>query len=415
MSVESAESPSADLSPERLRPVLDLIVVAQDGDSSIIGRPDLNLFIAVPLPGGAFVSTLQETGSLEEATTRASELAGETVDGVDFLEGLLGAGLFDEAVTQAVRQDGQRQATRWFEGISQPVARRFFGRVAWLVYAAAAIGSAVLIAVIPDVRPHYRNVWFLEDKALSSLVVAVLALALTAVHEAWHWLAGRAVGVPATFRISRRGVFLVIETDVSQLVTVPRRARSGVYLAGMAVDAVVLFAALVLQWVALWTQAPDPWSRFLGAVVLLNVLGIGQQWALVFLRSDVYALLANVLGCHNLYRATWLSAKARVHGLDAADRAEWEDIGAHDRHVARWFGLVYLAGCLMIGAFLVFWVLPYLAGMIRWLAPILADGDVSSMPFWTAVILLAYSGATWIAPPVLALRERGLRKRGVLL
>ncbi len=68
----------------------------------------------------------------------------------------------------------------------------------------------------------------------------------------------------------------------------------------------------VLQWVALWTQAPDPWSRFLGAVVLLNVLGIGQQWALVFLRSDVYALLANVLGCHNLYRATWLSAKARV-------------------------------------------------------------------------------------------------------
>ncbi len=69
----------------------------------------------------------------------------------------------------------------------------------------------------------------------------------------------------------------------------------------------------------------------------------------------------------------------------------------------------------MIGAFLVFWVLPYLVGMIRWLAPILADGDVSSMPFWTAVILLAYSGATWIAPPVLALRERGLRKRGVLL
>ncbi|EAQ00709.1 hypothetical protein JNB_11059 [Janibacter sp. HTCC2649] len=421
MAIDSASTQPDTTVPslDQLRPGLSRVVVAEDGDSSIVGRPDLNLFLAVPLAGGAFVTALQETGSIELATTRAEEVADAPVDGIDFLRGLVETGLFDDAASElAVAGGGEaRRETKWLEGVSQPVAKRFFGRAAWSLYAAAALGATVLMVLVPDLRPHSSNVWFLEDKALSSLVLVALALGLTAVHEAWHWLAGRAAGVPAVFRVSRRGAFLVFETDVSQLVTIPRSQRSGVYLAGMAVDSLNLFLTLALQWAALSHGGPfaTGLAGLLGAIAFALVVGIGQQWALVFLRSDVYALLANVLGCHNLYRATWLAAKARLWRLTAEDREELASISEHDRRVGRWFGLVYVVGCLMVGAFLIWWVFPFLEGMARWLVPVVSAGDVGSTEFWTALALLAYSATVWIAPPLLALRERRLRRQGLLL
>lgn len=421
MAIDSASSHPETTVPsmEQLRPGLARVVVVEDGDSVIVGRPDLNLFFAVPLPGGAFVTALQETGSIEVATARAEGIAGEPVDGIDFLRGLIDTGLFDDATSDlAVAGGGEaRRETKWLEGVSPRVAKRFFGRAAWFLYAAAALGATLLIVCVPDLRPHSSNVWFTEDKALSSLVVAAIAIALTAVHEAWHWLAGRAAGVPAVFRVSRRGVFLVFETDVSQLVTIPRSQRSGVFLAGMAVDSVILFLALAVQWAALSQGGPTAvgLAAFLGAVAFIKVVGIGQQWALVFLRSDVYALLANVLGCHNLYRAVWLAAKSRLWRLSDEDRAELASISDHDRRVGRWFGLVYVGGCLLVGAFLIWWVLPFLVGLVRWLVPVISAGDIGSTQFWTALALLGYSAAVWLAPPLLALRERRLRRQGQLL
>jgi len=277
MAIDRASTPPESMVPslEHIRPGLDRVVVAEDGDSSIVGRPDLNLFFAVPLPGGAFVTTLQQTGSIELATTRAEEVAGSPVDGVDFLRGLVATGLFDDATSEL---------------------------------AVAGGGEA-------------------------------------------------------------------------------RNQRSGVYLAGMAVDSLLLFLALALQWAALnqWGPVAPGLAGFLGAVAFTLVVGIGQQWALVFLRSDVYALLANVLGCHNLYRATWLAAKSRLWRLTDEDREELASISEHDRRVGRWFGLVYVVGCLMVGAFLIWWVFPFLAGMVRWLVPVVSAGDVGSAEFWTAL------------------------------
>src|SRR5262249_21201466 len=147
---------------------------------------------------------------------------------------------------------------------------------------------------------------------------------LTALHEMWHWLAGRALEVGAVFRVSRRGVFLVFETDLTQIVTTPRRQRYVAYVAGACIDcaglAVVLATRLAyrLDWLAL----PPVLDRVLGVVVLAQVTSICWQVTAVCLRNDGYAVLANALGCHNLYRATWLTTKDRLFGLSDAEVEE---------------------------------------------------------------------------------------------
>jgi putative peptide zinc metalloprotease protein len=254
--------------------------------------------------------------------------------------------------------------------------------------------------------------WFLTDPVASVLVNIVAGLLLAAVHEAWHWLAGRAIGLPAVFRLSYRGVYLVFETDLSPIVTVPRRSRYGVFLAGMAFDGVVLAVALTARlghhdgWFAL----PPLLHRFLGSIVLIQVIGLVWQCAALFLRNDAYAIIANALRCHNLYRATWLVNKDQFWRLTEAEAAELAEIGARDVAVARWFGVAYAIGMTVMVWFLLHFGLPFLIAMGTWVLYNLASIAVHQLAFWESLAVLLYLIALRLGPLALAVRERRLRR-----
>jgi len=395
------------------------LTVAFDGDTHVLGRADRGVYVAVPEAGAIFIATLQETGSVADATARASEAAGEEVDGLDFLTGLADAGLIDRPgsdVADPAAPPPDRRI-RWIEGVSPRTAQRFFGRPAWTLYGAAAVFSVATLALRPDLRPHFEDLWYLTDPVLSLALFIAASMVLGAVHEMWHWLAGRALGVPAVFRLSRRGVFLVLETDLTQVVTIHRRRRYGAYLAGLAFDGVVLAAALgarlayragVLAW-------PPVLDRFLGAIALGQVLTISWQFAAVFARNDMYAVLANALRCHNLYRVTVLTTKDRLWRLTDDEALELAAASQRDRRTARWFGVVFIAGmCLMWVVFLTF-TLPYVAGMTAWLWTNLRSLTPTTLAFWESLFLLGLLLGGFVLPGALAWRERRLQHRQALL
>ncbi|MFB4276430.1 hypothetical protein ACBJ59_14155 [Nonomuraea sp. MTCD27] len=382
------------------------LTVGFDGEAWILGRPDLGVFVAVPEPGAVFVTTLQETGSVAEATARASEMAGEHVDGDEFVAGLTAAGLFEAAA-----EPDAPGRIRWIEGVGPEAAARLFGRAGWTCYAAAAMTALAILATRPDLRPSWNDAWFLPSPGLSLLAVLLLTIACTALHEAWHWLAGRAIGIPAIFRLSYRGVYVVFETDLTQIVTVPRNRRHGVYLAGMAIDAVVLAIVLGLRLL----EPPGVLDGLLAATALLQLSRIIWQWAALPLRSDSYALLANALRCHNLYRTTWLTAKARLLGLTAKETAELDAASARDRRVATWFAVPYLAGIAVMAWLFVTVALPLAMSLGRWAWGQLGSAGIGSFGFWEAVVVVAFTGAELLLPVVLAVRERRLRRTGRLL
>jgi putative peptide zinc metalloprotease protein len=392
------------------------VVVGDDGDGCILGRPDLGVYLSVPPPGGVFVTTLQAGGSVSEATAKASQAAGTTVDGQDFLAGLAGAGLLDLPTDTTAGARGRSREIRWIEAVSPATARRLFGRWAWSGYALAAGFSLVVLGAVADLRPGLRDFWWLADPALSVLTLTVISWALGALHEAWHWLAGRAIGVTAIFRISYRGIFLVFETDVSQIATVPRRRRYGVFLAGMAIDTTVLAVALALRLAdrLAWLGLPGWLDRLLAMLVLLQLIRLLLQWALLFQRSDGYAVLANALRCHDLTRATWLTTKRRLRRLTGADATELASISPHDQRVARWFGWGYVAGLLAMVWVLLVFVIPFLVDLVRSVADQLLHGPVASIGFWASGAAVAVAFGQYAVIPLLAMRERRLRRAGTL-
>lgn len=395
------------------------LVIAWDGDEWVLGRPDVGIFVSVPEAGRAFVEALRADGSLVAATASASELAGEPVDGEDFLATLQAAGLLDERGPgghQGPPGPVRGRQIRWIERVSPNTARRLFGKVAWTAYLAAAVAAATILVLRPDFLPSYENAWFVTDPVMSSLLLLAIAVFAAILHEGWHFLAGRALGVPAVFRVSQRGMFVVFETDLAQLVTLPRRRRYGPMLAGLAIDCCVLSAALIFR--LLYHEGvltvPPLADRVVGAVVLVEVVNISWQWVAVFLRTDGYAVLANALRCQNLYRTTTLTAKNRLIQLAAEETAELADASQRDRRIASWLSAFWLLNVVAIISLYVTLIIPSVLSMATWVGQTLATGALTTAAFWQSVVMAACLLVFYGSPPLLALRERRLRRAGVL-
>lgn len=394
------------------RSALAALTVTPDGDTYILGRPDLGTYVAVPEPGAVLIQALRAGASLSDATRQASAAAGAEVDGRDFLTGLSQAGLLTTGT--AAKTPGRR--LRWVEDLPTGLVRPLFGRTAWVVYTAAAVAAVWLLVARPGLRPSFEDLWFLSDPMWSVLAGIPLSLALTSGHECWHWLAARALGVPSRIRVSRRGIFLVLESDLTQLVTVPRHRRYSPMLAGMAFDTSVLALSLGLR-LGFREEAltfHPMLDRLLALVVIRQVIGLVWQLCAVAWRSDSYALLANALACQNLYRATWLTTKSRIWRLTARDGEELSGIGPHDRAVASWFAFVYLVGGVAMVALLVDYVFPVTLGMIRWVRPNLTEMGLETLAFWQSLVFMVLFTAQFCATPAIELWEHRLRKAGRL-
>jgi hypothetical protein len=135
---------------------------------------------------------------------------------------------------------------------------------------------------------------------------------------------------------------------------------------------------------------------------------------LVFLRTDLYALLACALRCENLYRVSWLTLKRRLLPLTESDTEELRQASDRDKAVARWFSLLYLVGMLGLAWFLLRLALPSAAGLIYWTTRNIMSLSTGDAGFWESLLLAVLIFAEAVAPIPLAIRERRLRAAGVL-
>ncbi|MEZ7126153.1 hypothetical protein ACBR40_12525 [Nonomuraea sp. AD125B] len=389
----------------RLRP----LTVIQEGDEALVGDPATGTFVAMPAVGGVLISALLRGASVEEAAAEAEAHAGRPVDLPSFVATLAELGFLDDrpdAERQVVRT-APIQTRRWFAGVSERVARPFFGRAAWACYLALALFCLAVFVTSPSLFPSpERDAFLLGDVGLSVLLLMPFVLVSTALHEGGHWLAARAIGVRSRFGVDRRMMLLVLETDLSQLWTVPRRLRYGPLLGGMAVDVVVLsllLAARLLIRHGVWSPAPAV-DATLAVWVFVKLAGLLWQ-CMVFLRTDLYAVLVNALGCRDLWRVKTLLLRRAFGRLTPGQAAELVAAGPTDIRAGRWFRWVWLAGFAGVLAWFVFFVLPVVAATLEWTADRLVLGPFEPR-FWYALLCAALLLGPYALALFLAVRER---------
>ncbi len=355
----------------RLRP----LTLVEDTDETLVGDPQTATFVSVPAVGAVVLRALQRGASLHTAALEAEEHAGEPVDVEAFVEALRELGFVMntnedlEGMPAAVKlqRTAPIQQRRWMTGLDQRWARPFFSSAAWVVYAAALLFSIGSFILHPALFPKPEDAFVLDDHGLSMLILVLLGYLKTALHEGWHWLGARAAGVNARFGIDRRLCFLVFETDLSQLWSLPRRQRLGPQLAGMAADAFLLATLVAVQLAAEngWMSLPHVATNLASAMAFVIVAAMIWQ-SMVFLRTDLYGVLVTVTGCHNLWEVKNLLLRRAVRRLSPAQREQLAAAHPRDIAIGRWFRWIYLLGIPLTLAYYATFQIPILAGAMTW-------------------------------------------------
>jgi putative peptide zinc metalloprotease protein len=408
----AAEGPQAGVSGTA-RIGLRELSITQDGESFMVGDLARGEFIQVPAIAVTVINALRDGHTVDQAAELARAAAGEDVDAVDFVQTLCEVGFVASVdglpigVGGPELKDGGRAG-----GALARLARPFYTGPAWACYGILFIGCAVLVTAVPWFRPRYSQLFFLPNPVISLALLTVITMPLIFMHEAAHWLGARIEGVPARITISRRYYLMVAQTDLSALWAIPRGRRYAPLLAGMALDVVLaamLLAARCVQYLGWWHPAPAL-SQLLAALVLLQVFAISFQFVL-FLRTDLYAVLITGLGCLNLTKVSQLRMARRYRRLSASEEQELESAGPRDKAAARWYGWVQLGGLLVALFYFAAYFVPATVHTVRWLADGLAASSAGKIRFWEfagagCVIMLPV-----IIPPYTYLRDRRRRLR----
>lgn len=228
----------------RLQP----LTYVEEGDGVMVGRPDTGSYGVFPPDGAELLRRLEAGDSLDACAKWWHSRTGEKLDLDDFRDTLEDLGfLVGENETRVELSD-----VRW-----QRLARWLFSPLAWSVYAVVVAAGLVAMIHDPSFRPSYRSIFFTSNIAVVSVALALGQLPLLLLHESYHALAARRLGLPSTLGVGRRFYYIVAETRLNSLYSVQRRRRYLPFLAGALVDTVGIGAFTLLGATARHFGAPS--------------------------------------------------------------------------------------------------------------------------------------------------------------
>ncbi|MFD7162624.1 hypothetical protein [Streptomyces violascens] len=353
-----------------------------DGEGVLVGRPDTDAFAVLPPDGAAALRRMTEGRTPAQAAAWYAEHYGEQLDMADFLDTLRELGfLRGEGDAQEAAPDAPVRFQR--------LAQVLFSRPALCCYAVLVAAWLAVIATTPDLAPHPGQVFYTDSLLLVQLVVVFGQLPFVGLHEAFHVLAGRRLGLPSELGMGTRLYLVVFETRMNGLLTVERRKRYLPFLAGMLVDLVVVSALGLVAFALRTAGGAEPVAgRLLLAMAFPILIRCGYQLFL-FLETDVYYVFATALGCHDLHAATRtlvLNRLRRTLGRPARiDLSQWT---GRDLAVARWYAPFFTVGVAVLLAMAPLVFVPLFVQTVR----LLADGISSAgsgLPFWDSLVFAA--------------------------
>lgn len=372
-----------------------------EGDDVVVGRVDTDSYGVFPTDGAALVRRLADGEHPDAAAAWYQRTYGEPVDVADLLDTLAELGFLAEDGADAVPVRPVRPV-RW-----QRLGRAAFSPLAWLLYTALVTAAVLVCLRQPALRPHHDNVFFSDYLLAVELGIALGQLPLFLVHELFHVLAGRRLGLSTRVRLGRRLYFVVFETVMDGLVVVPKRQRYLPMLAGMLAD-VLTWALLTLAALAL--RGPGGAATLTSDVCLALAFTAVPRLAMqffFFLRTDLYYLVTTLCGCvdlHSTARGVVRNARARLlRRLPPHDPQQWHP---NDVRAARWYAPLYVLGYGAFLALLVSVLLPITWRFASTAATTLWQHDWRSAAFWDATGLLLLTTAQPAVAGALGLRER---------
>jgi hypothetical protein len=379
------------------------LTFVDEGDEVLVGRPDTEAYAVLPSDGAQLLKQLGDH-TVPEAVAWYEQAYQETPDIESFLEDIRELGFIrDSGIDAHTETDAAAD--------EEPVrlrrlAHALFSPPAWLAYAALTAVTIAVMVHVPQVRPLPSRIFFSDTLFIVPFVLVAVEIPLIYLHEMFHVLAGRRLGAASRISIGHRLYFVVFQTTMTGLYSVPRRKRVLPFLAGMVAD-VIVFDALVLF--ALTDRSANEAVGLLGRIAIASAYFTALRFLwqfMFFMETDVHHALATLLGRTDLrgLTRTYLRSVFR-RGASRPPMTE------RDAAVLRWFGPL-TAVCVTV---VMSTGLYALSRVLTSYATLLWHGfghGAGSGRFWDASFSVFFIVGQFVLAGVLSVRERRASQKG---
>jgi hypothetical protein len=377
------------------------LTFVDEGEEVLVGRPDTEAYAVLPADGAQLLRQLRDH-TVPEAVAWYEQAYQETPDIESFLEDLRDLGFIrDSGDEAAARVPDTANSVRW-----RGLAEALFSVPAWLGYAAITVAAVVVMVRVPQVRPEPGRIFFTGTLFLVPFVLVAVEIPLIYLHELFHVFAGRRLGASSRISIGHRLYFVVFQTTLTGIYSVPRRKRVLPFLAGMVCD-VVVFSALVLVAAADRSAAGTVGLAGRIAIASAYFTALRFLWQFMFfMETDVHHALATLLGRTDLRGLT--RAYLRSFLRRGASRPA---MSARDAAVVRWFGplsAVCVTVVMATGLYSLYRVLTTYASR-AWHG---FGHGAGSGGFWDSTFSVFFVVGQFALAAVLTVRERRARQKG---
>ncbi|MEV0154191.1 hypothetical protein AB0H57_10685 [Micromonospora sp. NPDC050686] len=329
-----------------------------DPDEVVVGRPEVGVFIELPELGLEAINLLSSGMPVGAAEDLLADRHGVRIDLTELVEDLVQEGFVAE-VDHVPVPDPHEPVANHLPWLRSRHVQWLYGLPAKLAYAGLVAATVATVVADPDRIPTFRDFYWTDYVGLAVLVNTVMFSIAATAHEISHLVAARSLGAPARIGFGTRLHHLVLQTDVTAIWTVPRRSRYRVYLSGMLLDTAVVCTTILL---VAHAQLPPLADGLLGALAVVMIGSMAGQFR-VYMRTDLYFVLLDLLRCRNLFQdgltyARYLLRRvghAVAPGKVAAGPDPSQALPARERKAVRIYAVAVVAGSTVaLGAFAVY-------------------------------------------------------------
>jgi hypothetical protein len=392
MSADPTITPELPLSFHRL-------TFVADGAEVLVGRAGTDSYAVLPPDGAEALKRMMRGDGPGEVAAWYEETYGELLDIEDFVASMSELGFLLQPGETADAADPPVRLQR--------LARAAFSLPAFMAYGLVIVAWVVAMSNAPSLVPRPQHVFFSDSAMLVQLLIVFGQIPWLLLHEGAHVLAGRKLGLPSELGFGTRLYFVVFETRMPSLLSVPRRQRYLAFIAGMLLDVLAICGLGLLAYALRGSTGMWHTVYVLALAMAFPIFTRFAYQFLLFLQTDVYYIAATALGCYDLHAATrTLVANRLWRVIRRPERArpvsDWTE---RDLRVARWYAPFFAVGVTVMLAVWVFALIPIMTGLVHIAAQALSAG-ASDARFWDATLFIVLNVAQIAFFAYLALRNR---------
>ncbi len=369
----------------------DLFRGEEEDGTILVGRQDIGSFISLPVEALDVIDQLNTGKTVSEVKKYMEEKYGEEVEVEEFIEGMIESEMVKSVDGIEIATTTQVQ-TDLFTRIRGEHVSWLFSQYAWVFYIGCAVLSLGIFVLFPQYIPRPVDYFFHPWYSIAVGFMFFFSWIFVAVHELAHLFAAKTVGIGGSFSLSHRLVFVVAQTNLGNIWTIPRKKRYIVYFAGIAWDAVMVFVclALILSSDKGFVTLPVLGYKFLKAVIFQKVWGIVWQFGFN-MQTDIYYVVCNFFNCKNLKEDAQNLIKNAVSGLSKRiPKVDMSSIPEREMRAVKWYAILYFGGTVvMLITFFFRNILILILSLLKAFQGIAAGYQVSPTNFMDGVVIIA--------------------------